>query len=107
SSTYTLDIKSSTAANVIGKDTLTGKFAFDGKLVSLTFGGNTGAAGAAGGFRGGRRPRPSTHLSGRLNGVLFNGTGAVSPEELSAWTPPSPKPLRPTRRGQPAAVPSA
>lgn len=86
SSTYTLDVKSSTAANVIGKDTLTGKFAFDGKLVSLTFGGNTGAAGAAGGFRGGRRPRPSTHLSGTLNGDLFNGNGVDSAGELVVWT---------------------
>src|SRR5206468_5690638 len=34
---YTLDVKNSTTANVIGKDTLTGKFKYDGKMVKLSF----------------------------------------------------------------------
>ena len=34
---YTLDVKSTSAANVIGKDTLIGKFSFDGKMVKLSF----------------------------------------------------------------------
>jgi hypothetical protein len=34
---YTLDVKNSTTANVIAKDTLTGKFSYDGKLVKLSF----------------------------------------------------------------------
>jgi len=108
STSYTLDIKSPASANVIGKDTLTGKFSFDGKLVSLSFGGPTGAGG--GGFRGaggrpggeapageapagggGRRPgggRPggATHLSGTLNGDVFNGNGTDSAGGLVVWT---------------------
>jgi hypothetical protein len=34
---YTLDVKSENTANVIAKDTLTGKFNYDGKLVKLSF----------------------------------------------------------------------
>ncbi len=103
SSTYTLDIKSAASASVIGKDTLTAKFSYDGKLVSLAFGGLTGATG--GGARGarpgggetpggdapGRRPgagRPggSTHLSGTINGDVFNGNGTDSSGNLVIWT---------------------
>jgi imidazolonepropionase-like amidohydrolase len=109
STTYILDIKSSTAANVIGKDTLTGKFSYDGKLVALSFG---GPAGAAGGGRGGARPGnenpaptspeaapggrrsgggggrggSATHLSGGVNGDIFNGNGTDSAGNLVIWT---------------------
>jgi imidazolonepropionase-like amidohydrolase len=117
SSTYTLDIKSSTAANVIGKDTLTGKFSYDGKLVSLSFGGATGTGGgsprggrAGGGAPGapgapaagapttgagtdstrtgrrGGRPGGATHLSGAVNGDIFNGNGTDSAGNLVVWT---------------------
>jgi len=34
---YTIDVKNANTANVIGKDTLIGKFSFDGKLVKLSF----------------------------------------------------------------------
>jgi imidazolonepropionase-like amidohydrolase len=34
---YTLDVKNSSSASVIGKDTLTSKFSYDGKLVKLSF----------------------------------------------------------------------
>ncbi len=114
SSTYTLDIKSTTAANVIGKDTLTGKFSYDGRLVSLSFGGATGAGGGFGrgggrpggapnggapggtpvtpgadsaraGRRGGR-PGGATHLSGAVNGDIFNGNGTDSSGNLVVWT---------------------
>ena len=37
SSNYILDVKSNSEASVIGKDTLTGKFSFDGKMVKLNF----------------------------------------------------------------------
>ena len=124
SSTYVLDVKSSTSASVIGKDTLTGKFSYDGKLVSLSFGGLTGTggpggAGGAGGGRGGRpgggggmnsgggensggnpgageagmgggrrggRPGGATHLSGAVNGDIFNGNGTDSTGNLVIWT---------------------
>jgi imidazolonepropionase-like amidohydrolase len=112
SSTYTLDIKSATSASIIGKDTLTGKFSYDGRLVSLSFGGATGTGGgfargggragggapAAGaptpgagsdstrtGRRGGR-PGGATHLSGAVNGDIFNGNGTDSSGNLVIWT---------------------
>ena len=37
SSNYTLDVKSNNSASVIGKDTLTAKFSYDGKIVKLSF----------------------------------------------------------------------
>jgi imidazolonepropionase-like amidohydrolase len=107
SATYTLDVKSATAANVIGKDTLAGKFSYDGKLVSLSFGGpapagfrgganggappsgETGAAPAGGGRRGGGgggRPTASTRLAGVINGDTWNGNGTDSTGNLVIWT---------------------
>ncbi len=57
SRTYALDVKSASAASVIAKDTLPGKFNFDGKLISLSFGGPAGPAGPGsfGGFVGANR----------------------------------------------------
>ena len=95
SSTYVLDVKSPTSASVIGKDTLTGKFSFDGKLVALTFGGATGAtpaprtpgeAAPRGRSFGGGRPGAATHLTGTLNGDIFNGNGVDSAGGLVVWT---------------------
>ena len=89
SSTYVLDIKSPTAANVIGKDTLTGKFSYDGRLVSLSFGGakNTPRTDSTRtGRRGGARPGGATHLSGAVNGDIFNGNGTDSSGNLVIWT---------------------
>ncbi|HLZ86317.1 MAG TPA: amidohydrolase family protein, partial [Puia sp.] len=111
SSTLVLDVKSSTAASVIGKDTLTGKFSYDGKLVSLSFGGPAEAAGRggrggapgaspaggnppaageapAGGRRSGNGGRPSaaTRLSGVVNGDTWNGNGTDSTGNLVIWT---------------------
>jgi imidazolonepropionase-like amidohydrolase len=93
STTYILDIKSPTSANVIGKDTLTGKFSYDGKLVSLSFGGRptlppSGEA-TPGGRRfggGGGRSASATHLSGGVNGDVFNGNGTDSTGSLVVWT---------------------
>jgi imidazolonepropionase-like amidohydrolase len=111
SKTYTLDVKSATAANVIAKDTLTGKFNFDGKLISLSFGGPAGA-GVGGGPRGGSagaapagdslsnrgggagrrggggggRPGAATHLSGVVNGDIWNGNGTDSAGNIVIWT---------------------
>ncbi|HVS96870.1 MAG TPA: amidohydrolase family protein, partial [Puia sp.] len=123
SSNYTLDVRSSTTANVIGKDTLPGKLTFDGKLVSLTFGGNTAAAGPGGGLRGrpggetppdggngGRRPGGgrsggATHLSGTLNGDVFNGNGVDSGGDLVVWTATFSKPAPPDTAGKPRRRP--
>lgn len=85
SSTYVLDVKSPTSASVIGKDTLTGKFSFDGKLISIFFGGMPSPGGAGHGRMGGR-PGNSTHLTGAVNGQLFNGNGTDSAGNLVIWT---------------------
>jgi imidazolonepropionase-like amidohydrolase len=104
SQTFTLDVKSSTAANVIGKDTLTGKFNFDGKLVSLSFGGRPEAPGTGGGNApagggapgggrrfgggggGGGRAGAAAHLSGIVNDNTWNGNGTDSAGNLVIWT---------------------
>lgn len=94
SSTYTIDVKSATSANVISKDTLTGKFAYDGKLISLSFGGpqGPGGPGGRGGFQGGGnrggggRPGAATHLSGAVSGDTWNGNGTDSAGNLVVWT---------------------
>ena len=107
SSTLVLDVKSTTAASVIGKDTLTGKFSYDGSLVSLSFGGPAEAGGrggirggapggnppaggeapAGGGRRpGGGRPTAAIRLSGVVNGDTWNGNGTDSTGNLVIWT---------------------
>ena len=84
SATYILDVKSANAASVIGKDTLTGKFNYDGKLISLSFAkGKDSTAGKRG---GGARPSAATHLSGVANGDIWNGNGTDSAGNLVIWT---------------------
>jgi imidazolonepropionase-like amidohydrolase len=109
-SNYTIDVKSATVANVIGKDTMTGRFSYNGKLVTLSFGGPTGAGagrpngnpggagegatgagGPPGGGRrfgggGGGRPGAATHLGGAVNGDTWNGNGTDSAGNLVVWT---------------------
>lgn len=80
--TLTLDVKTPTAANVIGKDTLSGKFDYDGKLISLSFGGRPGGRGPGGQGRGGS----ATHLSGIVSGETWNGNGTDSAGNLVIWT---------------------
>ncbi|NDA62349.1 MAG: amidohydrolase [Chitinophagia bacterium] len=93
---YTLDVKSASAANVIGKDTLTGKFSHDGKMVKLSFatqtprrgGGNMGGGNMGGmppGGMGGRTPA-QYRLSGVANGNTWNGTGEDTSGNRVTWT---------------------
>ena len=93
---YTLDVKSASAANVIGKDTLTGKFSHDGKMVKLSFatqaprrgGGNMGGGNMGGmppGGMGGRTPA-QYRLSGVANGNSWNGTGEDTAGNRVTWT---------------------
>ncbi len=98
---YTLDVKSAAAANVIGKDTLTGKFSFDGKLIKLSFsttparrpqGGGGGVPGG-GGFGGGRGAGggggaavAQYRLSGVSNGMTWNGNGEDTAGNKVTWT---------------------
>jgi imidazolonepropionase-like amidohydrolase len=90
SKTLTLDVKSSTSASVISKDTLTTKFSFDGKLISLSFPGAAAGGGGgnapAGGRRFGGRPSNATHLSGIINGDTWNGNGTDTAGNLVIWT---------------------
>jgi len=89
---YTLDVKSSTVANVIGKDTLTGKFSYDGKLVKLSFSttpsrrppGQMGQAGIGGSFGG--RGGASIRLSGVNNGDVWQGNGVDTAGNPLTWT---------------------
>ena len=107
SKTITLDVKSSSSANIISKDTVATKFEFDGKLIALTYpvaagggggGGRRpggGAPGAGAGGSGGGRPNPSSHLSGIVNGDTWNGNGTDSAGNLVIWTATFSKTLAP------------
>ena len=90
---YTLDVKNATTANVIGKDTLTGKFSYDGKLVKLSFSttpsrrpqGQAGQGGfGQGGFGG--RGGATIRLSGVSNGNVWQGNGVDTVGNPVTWT---------------------
>jgi imidazolonepropionase-like amidohydrolase len=87
---YVLDVKNATTANVIGKDTLTGKFNYDGKLVKLSFSttpqrkGQFGQGG--GGFGGGRGGGATIRLSGVSNGDVWQGNGVDTAGNALTWT---------------------
>ena len=101
---YTLDVKNTSTANVIGKDTLTGKFSFDGKMVKLSFSPIPGrrpqptatpAPGASpapqgmggGGFsRGGGGNATAYRLSGVANGFNWGGYGEDTAGNKITWT---------------------
>ena len=101
--TYTLDVKSNSSANVIGKDTLTTRFSFDGKTVKISFAGpqrrrpgaNMAAVmGGGAGFPGmgaaaaaaTSLPANATRLSGYSNGTTWNGTGVDSTGSPLTWS---------------------
>ena len=81
---YTLDVKGAAVANVIGKDTLTGKFSHDGKLVKLSFA--TQAPRRPGGGGGMGRIPASYRLSGVANGNTWNGMGEDTAGNKVTWT---------------------
>lgn len=70
---FTIDIKSSTAANVIGKDTVTGRFSFDGKQVKLNFPDAKGS-------------RNNLRLSGIANDKVWSGLGDDANGSRFTWT---------------------
>ena len=98
--TYTLDVKSSSALSMFGKDTLNTKFSFDGKSVKLSYAPMTrrqrpqGVAGEGGQRPGGfsgrgsevTLPASATRLSGFGNGKEWNGTGIDSLGNSFTWT---------------------
>jgi imidazolonepropionase-like amidohydrolase len=65
--TYALEVKSSTSATVIAKDTLQAKLNFDGKQVKLNY-------------------APAIRLSGVSNGYEWNGVGTDSLGNSLTWT---------------------
>jgi imidazolonepropionase-like amidohydrolase len=93
--TYTLDVKSASSANVIGKDTLTSRFSHNGKMVSLGFSpvparrpqGGQGAPGGGFGGRGaGAAAAAQYRLTGVSNGTEWNGLGEDTAGNKLTWT---------------------
>jgi imidazolonepropionase-like amidohydrolase len=85
---YILDVKNTSTANVIGKDTFTSKFSYDGKQVKLSFSPvatKKPADAPAGGFK---RSSASTNyrLSGMSNGTSWTGTGEDTVGNKITWT---------------------
>jgi len=76
---YTLDFKSNNAASLIGKDTVTSKFYYDGRQVRIN---------VAPERRGGENLR----LSGMVNGDQWTGTGEDSAGNRLTWTAAYDKP---------------
>ncbi len=70
---YTLDFKSSTAANVIGKDTVTSKFYYDGRTVRVNFAPE-------------RNLETNWRLSGVISGDIWTGYGEDSAGNRFTWT---------------------
>jgi len=74
SNSYTLDVKSTTDASIIAKDTIKAKFAYDGKLVTISFATE-------------KRPRAATiRLGGSVNGDVWNGNGLDAEGNNVLWT---------------------
>lgn len=74
SKNYTLELKDGGTANFISKDTLTGKYSYDGKLVKLS-------------FTEGRGPKASeTTMSGVASGNTWNGAGRDAAGNAFTWT---------------------
>jgi imidazolonepropionase-like amidohydrolase len=70
---YTLDVKGMNAANVIGRDTVTGKFSHDGKMIKLSFAPD-------------KRSKGQYRLSGVSNGDSWSGYGVDSAGNKLTWT---------------------
>ena len=71
---FSLELKDAGVASFISKDTLTGKYSFDGKLVKLS-------------YTEGRGPNAKeTILSGAATGNVWNGRGSDALGNLFTWT---------------------
>lgn len=71
---YTLDVKSTTDASIIAKDTIKAKFSYDGKLITLSFATE-------------KRPRAAAiRLGGTVNGNVWNGNGIDAEGNSVLWT---------------------
>ena len=70
---YTLDFKSSTAANIIGKDTVTSRFYYDGRQVRINVAPERGL-------------ETNWRLSGIISGDIWSGYGEDSLGNRLTWT---------------------
>jgi imidazolonepropionase-like amidohydrolase len=70
---YLLDVKGSSAANVIGKDTVSAKFSHDGKLVKMS-------------FPAAKKSKGQYRLSGVSNGDTWSGMGEDSSGNRFTWS---------------------
>ena len=70
---YTLEFKSPSAANIIGKDTVTSKFYYDGRNVRVNFAPE-------------RNLETNWRLSGVINGDIWSGYGEDSAGNRLTWT---------------------
>ncbi len=78
---YNVDVKNASTANVLGKDTLTGKFSFDGKMVKLSFSpipGRRPGGGGGAGFGGGGGGRGGAGGGGGANAIQYRLTGVAN-----------------------------
>ncbi len=92
---FTLDVKSNSSANVLGKDTIAAKFSFDGKSVKIGYAPGqrkrTPPTGFGGGGFGGTAtavtlPANATRLTGYSSGTAWNGTGVDSLGNGITWS---------------------
>jgi imidazolonepropionase-like amidohydrolase len=78
---YTLDIKSPSSASLIGKDTVTSKFYFDGRQVRINVAPE-------------RRLENNLRLSGTVSGEVWSGTGEDSSGNRFTWVATYAEPLK-------------
>ncbi len=89
--TYTLEVKNSSSATLIGKDTMNSKFSFDGRMVNLNY---APFIPSQKGFKPGdqkpeeKQPLPGStiRLSGVSSGKQWNGTGVDSAGTTFTWS---------------------
>ncbi|OQP63493.1 amidohydrolase [Niastella vici] len=74
SNSYTLDVKSTSDASIISKDTIKTKFSYDGKLVNISFVAE-------------KKPRAATiRLGGTVHGEVWDGNGVDGEGNNVLWT---------------------
>ena len=73
SRSFTLQVKSASAANIIGNDTIATKFSYDGKVVKISFPPE-------------KKSSNSIKLSGMSNGNVWNGYGEDNEGNKFTWT---------------------
>lgn len=91
--TFTLEVKSNSSATLVGKDTLSARFSYDGKTVKLSYApmqrrmGGAGRPGmGAGGNASVNLPANAIKLTGFSNGKSWNGTGLDSLGNALTWS---------------------